>query len=88
MPASVKMKEIMHAPQLDHIDHKFVAGLDLNAVSVLRKSGTWEQWHLDTARVRHGDDVYVLVGLTRHADGATYLKELATQVDALVASMD
>ncbi len=82
--ASVTMMEIFASDQLKHGQSKFVKGLSERADSILRKSGTWRDWHLDTARVRHGDQFYLIAGMTHHPKGAEYLSEMAARVDALV----
>ena len=82
--ASQKMKDIFASPDIPHDDIKFVKALkDRQGVKILRKWGTWEDWHHDTALVtddratRH----YILVALTKHPKGDDYLVELARQVD-------
>jgi D-alanyl-D-alanine dipeptidase len=82
--ASIRMMEIFASEQLEHGPSKFVKGLSGRAASILRKSGTWRDWHLDTARVRHGDQFYLIVGMVNHPKGAEYLSEMAARVDNLV----
>jgi len=66
------------------IDHKFVKGLKSQEnIEVFRKSGTWKSYHADSALVRSGDDVYVIVGLTKHPDGGAWLQRLASPMHAL-----
>jgi hypothetical protein len=80
--ASAQMRAIFAAPGVEHLDSKFVKGLAGRHVQISRKSGTWEDWHLDTARVtRDGGPVYVLVGMVHHPRGAEYLEGLARRVD-------
>jgi hypothetical protein len=79
--ASAKLKEIFAAPQLEFLNDNFVRGLNGRDVTILRKSGLWEDWHLDTARVQHGDRVYLLAGMVRHSKGSEYLAEMAAAVD-------
>ncbi|MHC4235522.1 MAG: N-acetylmuramoyl-L-alanine amidase-like domain-containing protein, partial [Planctomycetota bacterium] len=79
--ASTKMKEIFAAPHLEHIGSKFVAGLQGRDLSLIRKSGTWEDWHLDTARVERGERVYLLTGMTHHPRGGEYLAAAAAAID-------
>jgi D-alanyl-D-alanine dipeptidase len=80
-PASARMREIFAAPELEHTAGKFVKGLQGRRLTLVRKSGTWENWHLDTARVDHGDAVYLLVGMAHHQRGAEYLAEMAAALD-------
>lgn len=82
--ASRRMREIFAAPELEHTVSSFVAGLQGRDLTLIRKSGTWEDWHLDIARVEHGQRVYLLAGMTRHAQGAEYLAQMAARVDELL----
>ncbi|GJM24304.1 MAG: hypothetical protein DHS20C16_07190 [Phycisphaerae bacterium] len=82
--ASITMMEVFASEQLKHGQSKFVKGLSPHADSILRKSGTWRNWHLDTARVRHGDQFYLLAGMVDHPKGAEYLSEMAKRIDALI----
>lgn len=84
--ASMVMREIFAAPELEHLDAKFVAGLAGRKVSLIRKSGTWETWRLDTARVEHGDRVYLIVGMVNHENGDKYLANMAAAVDGLLCN--
>ena len=79
--ASAKLKELFAAPGLEFHNENFVKGLNGRGVNMLRKSGTWEDWHLDTARVRHGERVYLLAGMTHHPKGQEYLAQMAAAVD-------
>ncbi len=83
-PTCIRMKQIFASPTLDHRDSKFVKGLQGRNVQILRKSGTWQDWHLDTARVDHGNRAYLLVGMLHHPQGAAYLEALADAVDGLL----
>jgi D-alanyl-D-alanine dipeptidase len=83
-PACERMREIFAAPELELGERKFVAGLQGRDLSLIRKSGAWKDWHLDTARVAHGDKVYLLAGMTHHPQGAKYLSEMASRVDELL----
>ncbi len=82
--ASAKMKEIFAAPLLDTHPHNFVDGLRHRNVTMIRKSGEWEDWHLDTARIEHGERVYLLAGMTHHPKGQEYLAALAAAADDLL----
>ena len=79
--ACATMKEIFHAPSLEHHGHNFVGGLDGRDALVLRKSGLWENWHLDTARILHDDELYLLAGATHHPKGQEYLARMAAGLD-------
>ena len=79
--ASARMKAIFAAPRLAFHDDNFVRGLRGRDVTVLRKNGLWEDWHLDTARVEHGEDVYLIAAAVEHPRGGEYLSGFAAGVD-------
>jgi beta-lactamase class A len=67
------------------IRHKFVKGLESRpGAAIYRKSGTWRDFHADSALVEHGDHRYVIVGLAQHADGGEWLARLAAPLHDLV----
>ncbi|MCC6358382.1 MAG: C39 family peptidase [Phycisphaerales bacterium] len=81
-----RLRALFAAPWFEFHDDNFVRGLKGRAVEMLRKSGLWEDWHLDTARVSHAGRVYLLAGMTQHPKGQEYLAEMAAAIDsALVA---
>ncbi len=82
--ASARLREIFRAPELEFHDSNFVTGLTGRDVTMVRKSGLWEDWRLDTARVRHGERVYLLAGATHHPEGGTYLARMAAAVDEIL----
>lgn len=82
--ACARMKLIFAAPELEFDNQAFVRGLRGRRVAVLRKSGEWEDWQLDTARVQHGPRVYLLAGMAHHAQGEEYLARMAAAVDELL----
>jgi len=79
--ASRQMREIFASPEIPHLEIKFVKGLAGRPVSILRKSGSWEDWLHDTAVVSGPGRHYILVALTRHPKGDDYLAALARAVD-------
>jgi hypothetical protein len=82
--ASARIKQLFASPQLEFHDNRFVRALSGRPVTILRKSGEWEDWQLDTARVQHGERAYVIAGMAHHARGAEYLTEMAAAVDSLL----
>jgi beta-lactamase class A len=82
--ASKKMREIFASPDIPHDDIKFVNGLKGRDVAIIRKWGTWENWHHDSAIVTGPGRHYILVGLTVHPKGDDYLVELSKAVDDLM----
>ncbi len=86
--SSVKMREIIAAPNLQHQEHAFLAALDPTQARVWRKSGTWQEWQHDTARIEHSGVTYLLVGLTQHPEGRRYLEGLARGIDRELTGND
>ncbi|MBU0617322.1 MAG: DUF1460 domain-containing protein, partial [Planctomycetes bacterium] len=85
--ACAQMKQIFAAPRLEFHNDRFVGGLNGRAATILHKGGWWEDWHLDTARIQHGDRLYLLAGMTEHPRGNVYLKEMAAAVDELLCGV-
>ena len=79
--ASAAMREIFASPGVEPLDAKFVKGLAGRGLTVLRKSGTYEDWAHDSAVVAGPGRRYVLVALTRSPAGEAYLERLAPAVD-------
>lgn len=81
--ASAKMKEILSSPG---IDHKFVAGLAATApdARLYRKSGTWAQWHSDSALVEHAGHRYIAVALAESSRGGQWMRDIIVALDELV----
>ncbi len=71
-------------PQLHH---KFVSVLDRVApdAKVYRKSGTWENWHADSALVWDDNRRYIVVALAQDGSGETILRELMLKIDTALA---
>lgn len=79
--ASAAMRGIFASPEINHDNMKFVLGLNGRGLSIRRKSGSWENWLHDSAVIEGSSRHYILVAMTRHPSGDTYLAELATAVD-------
>ncbi len=76
------MQEALSEPG---IQHKFVKGLRrVGGIEVLRKSGTWRDYHADSALVRSKDSTYIIVGLARNKKGGEWLTQLAEPLNNLV----
>lgn len=84
--ACAKMRDIFASPDIPHDDTKFVKALQGRGVSLLRKSGWWEDWLHDTAIITGPDRHYILAALTQHPRGDDYLVALAQAVDDLMMS--
>jgi beta-lactamase class A len=83
-PFASMMKETLSRPG---IRHKFVKGLESRpGVELYRKSGTWQDFHADSALVEAGTAKFVMVGLARHKDGGEWLARLAAPLHDLVVA--
>ncbi|MGR8920754.1 MAG: serine hydrolase [Gammaproteobacteria bacterium] len=71
---SAAMKDALSHPA---IDHKFVKGLAGRKVDIFRKSGTWRQWHADSAIVESERGRYIIVGLAESGKGGKWLERIA-----------
>jgi beta-lactamase class A len=77
-----KMKQILSDPA---INHKFVKGLqERPGVQLYRKSGTWKQFHADSALVEYGAYKYIIAGLAEDSRGGKWLEQLAAPLHDLV----
>lgn len=83
--ASATMREIFASPDIPHLEDRFVLGLAGRDVQLLRKSGWWENWSLDTAIVTGGGRHYIVVAMIHHPKGDDYLVGFAAAVDDLLA---
>jgi beta-lactamase class A len=69
------------------IKHKFVKGLQgFLGATIFRKSGTWKNYHADSALVQFRDQTYIIVGLAHNRNGGTWLTKLAAPINELVTS--
>jgi len=77
------MKEILGEPE---IHHKFVKGLKtLHPDSTIyRKSGTWQDFHSDSALIEHEGHRYIAVALSYNPEGGRWLSELIVAMDNLI----
>ena len=66
--------------------HKFVAALrDRRGLSfVARKSGTWQDFHSDSALVEHDGRRYVIAALAAHQSGETMMRQIAEIADEVI----
>jgi beta-lactamase class A len=80
---SEMMKGILEGSDLKH---KFVAGLLYVApgAKFLRKSGSWRNFHSDSALVRRGKKTYILVGLSNDKDGDQWMVDIAAAIDGML----
>ncbi|MDZ7750286.1 MAG: serine hydrolase [Gammaproteobacteria bacterium] len=79
---SAQMKSLLGEPA---IRHKFVKGLESRpGARIYRKSGTWRQWHADSALVEDGGYKYIAVALAADERGGTWLTRLIGRLHDLV----
>jgi beta-lactamase class A len=66
------------------IRHKFVQSLGaIPGLQMLRKSGTWREFHSDSALVRYRGESYIIVGLAQDENGGKWLTSLARPMHEL-----
>ncbi len=83
---SRQMKSILAKPA---IEHKFVKGLkSIHPDSrIYRKSGTWRQYHADSAIIEHHGRRYIAVALARSRLGGKWLSDLIVAMDRLICNV-
>ena len=66
--------------------HKFYLALgDRPGVTfVARKSGTWEDFHSDSALIEHAGRRYIVVGLAAHEEGESMLQRVGEIADEVI----
>ena len=81
---SRQMKDILAEPA---IKHKFVKGLESKHpdTRIYRKSGTWKQYHSDSAIIEHGGRRYIAVALAKSPLGGKWLTDLIVAMDDLIS---
>lgn len=77
------MKEMLSKPALRH---KFVKGLEKArpGSKIYRKSGSWKQWHADSAIVERDGHKYIVVALAQHPEGGSWMSRLIVPLDDLI----
>ena len=80
---SRQMKSILAKPA---INHKFVKGLlAVHPDSrIYRKSGTWRDYHSDSAIIEHDGRRYIAVALAKSDRGGQWLTDLIVAMDELI----
>jgi beta-lactamase class A len=69
-----EMKSMLGNPE---INHKFVKGLaDYPDARIYRKSGSWRQWHADSAIVEAQGHKYIIAALAEDTNGGEWLSRL------------
>ena len=68
------------------LEHKFVKGLSAyEGLEIYRKSGSWRQYHADSALVVAPGHAYILVALVEDSEGDAWLEMLAPRVHEVIA---
>ena len=81
-PFNALMKQTLSEPG---IHHKFVKALEgIPGIRIFRKSGTWKDYHADSALVEYGQHRYVIVALAQHSDGGEWLARLGLPLHHLL----
>jgi beta-lactamase class A len=83
---TLMMRDILSRPGINHKFVKGLEGLEGLDVTILRKSGSWKNFHADSALVESAAGRYILVGLEENPDGEQQLQALARAVHQLVRS--
>lgn len=79
---SKRMKEILGNPG---INHKFVKGLQtIPGVVIYRKSGSWKNFHADSALVEYEEHKYIIIGLSDAKSGGDWFSRLAKPLHKLI----
>lgn len=80
---SRQMKSILGRPA---IHHKFVKGLEgaRPGSRIYRKSGTWKQYHADSAIIERDGRCYIAVALANSPRGERWLSNLIVRLDELI----
>jgi len=78
-----EMKAMLGQPG---ISHKFVKGLNdaRPGSEIFRKSGSWREWHADSAIVERDGRRYIAVALAQSPQGGKWLERLIVGLDNLV----
>lgn len=78
----IEMKDILSKPE---IHHKFVKGLETYPeAKIYRKSGTWRQWHSDSALVEANGYKYIAIALSENPEGGKWLTEMISPMHNLI----
>lgn len=83
---SREMKMILSRPG---IHHKFVKGLlhDHPDARMYRKSGSWRNWHADSALIERNGRSYIAVALANDPRGGEWMKKLIHEMDEIIFAL-
>ena len=83
---TITMKQILSKPG---ISHKFVRGLQsIPDAEIYRKSGSWGEYHADSALVESNGYKFIIVGLAKHHQGGQWLAKIAESLHNLVVDSE
>ncbi len=83
---SQQMKKIMGNPA---IKHKFVLGLhDRPDARIFRKSGSWRNYHADSALIEHAGKRYIAVALSDDVHGGKWMSRMIASFDDIILGQD
>lgn len=83
---TITMKQILSKPG---ISHKFVRGLQsIPDAEIYRKSGSWGEYHADSALVESYGHKFIIVGLAKHPQGGQWLAKIAESLHDLVVDSE
>ncbi len=75
------MKSILSKPG---IHHKFVKGLSNTNATIYRKSGSWRNFHADSALIEHNGRRYIAVALAHNPKGGIWMTRLIGAMDDII----
>jgi len=79
--SSREMKAILSKPG---IHHKFVKGLSNTNAKIYRKSGSWHNFHADSALIEHNGRRYIAVALANNPKGGVWMTRLIGAMDDII----
>ena len=82
---NAEIRKILDRPGIPHKFVKGIARIDRSA-HMFRKSGTWGDWHADSALIERAGMRYIAVGLCESRSGGLWLEKLIRRLDGLVVA--
>lgn len=82
-PLAREMRTMLSKPG---VRHKFVEGVldKFPGARFFRKSGTWRNYHADSALIEHDGKRYIAVAMVESKDGGELLESLILELDRLI----
>ncbi len=82
---NAEIRQILDRPGIPHKFVKGIARIDRSA-HMFRKSGTWGEWHADSALIERDGMRYIAVGLCESRSGGLWLEKLIRRLDGLIVA--